>query len=229
MTCFSWWNSFMSLSFLRANEIHLFIDNKIWVIDRKVVQSCRIYKLSNQFCYVAMKIFEKCVSCAILSKIIKKCEVVFIEYVKIHSFHDDFVNATSFSIFDSMNDFFVALVFFKFFMNSVVTTASRSLWNLIEDETCFFVSTSCDDDRTHAKKTMLVKKMKRRISILKEDNCRLTQRVIRLKIIFEQHEKNNSIEWTINWLDKNFLEMNRRRNDWINIQNYVNASRRDDS
>ena len=124
--------------FFCANEVHLFIDCKIRAIDKKVVQSCRACKLSNQFCYVATKIFEKCVFCAILSRIIKKYKVIFIEYVNIHSFHDDFVNVTSFSIFDSTNDFFVVFAFFNFFMNFVVETASRSLRNLIESETSSF-------------------------------------------------------------------------------------------
>ena len=163
----------MSSSLLRANEIHLFIDSKIRAIDQKIIQSCRTCRLLNRFCYVAMKIFEKCVSCAILSRIIKKCEVVFIEYINIHSFHDDFVDVTFFSIFDSTNDFFVVFAFLNFFMNFVVTTASRSLWNLIEDETRSFVSINCDDNRTHAKRIMSVEKMKKRISILKKNNRRL--------------------------------------------------------
>ena len=219
----------MLLLFLRANEIHLFIDSKIRAIDRRIAQSCWTCRLSNQFCYVATKIFEKCVSCAISSRIIKKCKVVFIEYVNIHSFHDDLVDVTFFSIFDSTNDFFVASVLFNFFMNFVVTTASRSFWNLIEDETRFFISTNCDDDRTNAKTTMSVEKMKKRISILKEDNCCLIQHVICLKIILEQHERNNSIKWIINWLDKNFSKMNQRENNWMNIQNYEYASWWNDS
>ena len=121
----------MSSSLLRANEAHLFINSKIQAIDKRVAQSCRACRLSNRSCYIATKIFEKCVSCAISSRIIKKCEIIFIEYVNIHSFHDDLVDATSFSIFDSMNNFFVTSVFLNFFMNSVVTTASRSLQNLI--------------------------------------------------------------------------------------------------
>ena len=229
MTCFFWWNLLMSSSLLRANEVHLFINRKIQAIDRRIAQSCRVCRLSNQFCYMTTKIFEKCVSCAISSRIIKKCEIVFIEYVKIHSFHDDFVNATSFSIFDSTNDFFVVSALLNFFMNFVITTTSRSLRNLIEDEICFFVSTSCDNDWTNAKTFMSVEKMKKRISILKKNNRRLIQRVIRLKIIFKQHERNKSIEWTMNWLDKNFSKMNQRKDDWMNIQNYEYASWRNDS
>ena len=82
--------------FFRANEIHLFINNKIQAIDKKVIQSCWACRLSNRFCYVTTKIFEKCVSCAISSRIIKKCEIIFIEYVNIYSFHDDFIDVTFF-------------------------------------------------------------------------------------------------------------------------------------
>ena len=144
----------MLSSFLRANEVHLFIDSKIWTIDKRIVQSCQACRLSNQFCYIATKIFEKCVSCAISSRIIKKCEIIFIEYKNVHSFHNDFVDATFFSIFNFTNNFFVASALLNFFVNYIVTIAFRSLRNLIEDEIHFFISASCDNYRTNAKTIM---------------------------------------------------------------------------
>ena len=55
----------------------------------------------------------------------------------------------------------------------------------------------------------------------KNNHC-LIWRVICLKIKLKQH-KNNSIKWTMNWFNKNFSKISWRKNNWINIQNYVYA------
>ena len=140
------WNLFMSSLFFHANEIHLFIDNKIRIIDKKITQSCWTCRLSNRLYYVMTKIFEKCVFCAISSKIIKKYKIIFIEYVNIYLFHNDFVNVMSFSIFDSTNDFFVVFCFFHFFhefcRHHCFSFALKFDWR----RNLFFFSINYDDD-----------------------------------------------------------------------------------
>ena len=198
----------MSLFFFRANEIHLFIDNKIRAIDKKVIQSCRTCKLSNRFCYVATKIFEKCVSCAISSRIIKKCEIIFIEYENVHSFHDDFVDVTFFSIFDFTNNFFVVFALLNFLVNYVVMIVFSLFWNLIEDEIHSFISTSCDNDQTNAKTIVSIKTIKKWISILKK------KIIVWFNVWFIWRLYSNTMKKTIR-LNERWIDSTRISRRWI--------------
>jgi hypothetical protein len=97
-----------------AHETHASIVNKIKKIKRIIIQICRVCKLTSRSCYVIAEMFDKCVFCVEIEKIIKQCDVTSHNYISstiIFHLSMSSKNDVLSSSFDSTNVVFSALFF----------------------------------------------------------------------------------------------------------------------
>jgi hypothetical protein len=157
-----------------VHESHVSIVNKIKAMSRIITQICRVCKLINRSCYVIAEMFDKCVFCAEIEKIIKQCDVTSHNYISstfiIHASASskDVVFAFSFNstniVFSSsslslLNDAFVVMSMNKsndaFVFNSFKSMRDIFAFNqYISSTKDFHFSLSSIERIAHAIKTM---------------------------------------------------------------------------
>ncbi len=206
-----------------AHESHVSTVNKIKAMSKIIIQICRVCKLINRFCYVIVEMFNKCVFCAEIEKIIKQCDVTSHNYISstfiIHAsasskdvvlaFSFNSTNIVSFSsLLNLLNDAFVVMSMNKsndaFVFNSFKSIRDIFAFNkYISSAKDFHFSLSSIERIAHAIKTMKNKlsTIMNKLMTLKIDNIRLLKRVEKLK---SKIENMKIVDEAIDYFNKNF-------------------------
>jgi hypothetical protein len=211
----------------QQNHIHenyVSTANRIKAVSRIAIQTCRVCKLLNRFCYVIAAMFDKCASCAEIDKIIKHCEIISSNYI---NNQNTLLNHIIVSSLNLLNDVFIhsfldllkdtytlnsirfQYIFVFNCLHSLKVDSSLNFFNSSTNDSCFLLSSiDCSAQIFRAMKNKLTT-MKNKLKTLKIENCRLFDRIKELKTKVESMNEMKNVDAAIDFLDRNFNDEKR--------------------